>query len=183
MSATSWFIAGLLAGAALMLGTVLLWRLSREATLRSRRVLLAGGLTAAGIAAVAAGLSLALSAAPQTTPAPDDLALSASPPALAPSPASAPTRAASATAMSASAAMPPASMMAQILSTSGGARPGTAQPMDQAAAELAARLERQGGSAADWNLLAQAYDFLGRPQDARRARARAAKAGATQPTR
>jgi hypothetical protein len=162
MSATSWFLAGLIAGAAVMLGAVLLWRLSREATLRSRRVLLAGGLTAAGIAAVAAGLSLALSSAPPTAPAP--------------SPASAPTRAASA-------AMPPASMMAQILSTSGGARPGMAQPMDQAAAELGARLERQGGSAADWNLLAQAYDFLGRPEDARRARARAAKAGATQPTR
>jgi cytochrome c-type biogenesis protein CcmH len=48
------------------------------------------------------------------------------------------------------------------------------QSMEAAAAQLAARLARDGGSAADWDLLAKSYDFLGRPDDAQRARARAA---------
>jgi cytochrome c-type biogenesis protein CcmH len=50
---------------------------------------------------------------------------------------------------------------------------GTAQSMQDAVAGLEARLARDGGSPADWSLLAQAYDFMGRPDDARRARAKA----------
>ncbi len=49
-----------------------------------------------------------------------------------------------------------------------------AQSMDAAVAQLAARLARDGGSDADWDLLARAYDFLGRPEDAKRARAKIA---------
>ena len=48
--------------------------------------------------------------------------------------------------------------------------------MEAAASGLAARLAREGGSADDWKLLAQSYDFLGRADDARRARERAASA-------
>jgi len=55
---------------------------------------------------------------------------------------------------------------------------GQAQSMQDAVAGLEARLARDGGSPADWSLLAQAYDFMGRPDDARRARA---KAGNTAP--
>ena len=76
--------------------------------------------------------------------------------------------------------MPSAATMAQVLSMPGGNGGQSAEPMDQAAARLAERLESKGGTAADWNLLAQAYDFLGRPKDAQRARARAAQAGAGQ---
>jgi cytochrome c-type biogenesis protein CcmH len=47
----------------------------------------------------------------------------------------------------------------------------TAQSMQQAVAGLEARLARDGGTDADWELLARAYDFLGRPDDASRARA------------
>ena len=53
---------------------------------------------------------------------------------------------------------------------------GTAQSMQDAVAGLEARLARDGGSPADWTLLAQAYDFMGRPDDARRARAKAGNA-------
>ena len=44
--------------------------------------------------------------------------------------------------------------------------------MEAEVAKLEARLARDGGSAADWTLLAQAYEVLGRPDDARRARAK-----------
>jgi cytochrome c-type biogenesis protein CcmH/NrfG len=50
--------------------------------------------------------------------------------------------------------------------------------MEAEVAALEARLSRDGGTADDWTLLAKAYDFLGRPDDARRARARTAKPGA-----
>jgi cytochrome c-type biogenesis protein CcmH len=50
---------------------------------------------------------------------------------------------------------------------------GSAKSMQDSIAGLEARLARDGGSPADWSLLAQAYDFLGRTDDARRARARA----------
>jgi cytochrome c-type biogenesis protein CcmH len=53
---------------------------------------------------------------------------------------------------------------------------GNAQSMQDAVAGLEARLARDGGSPADWSLLAQAYDFLGRPDDAQRARAKAGNA-------
>ena len=46
-----------------------------------------------------------------------------------------------------------------------------ARSMDAAVAALEARLARGGGSDADWTLLAQAYEFQGRSQDAQRARA------------
>ena len=48
---------------------------------------------------------------------------------------------------------------------------GSAKSMEAEVAGLEARLSRDGGSPADWSLLAQAYDFLGRPDDAKRARA------------
>jgi cytochrome c-type biogenesis protein CcmH len=48
-----------------------------------------------------------------------------------------------------------------------------AQSMDAAVARLEARLARAGGSDADWELLAKAYEFVGRSDDARRARAHA----------
>ena len=41
-----------------------------------------------------------------------------------------------------------------------------AQSMDAAIARLEARLAREGGSDGDWELLAKAYDFLGRSDDA-----------------
>jgi cytochrome c-type biogenesis protein CcmH/NrfG len=44
---------------------------------------------------------------------------------------------------------------------------GGARSMDTEVAKLEARLARDGGSAADWTLLAQAYEVLGRPDDAR----------------
>jgi cytochrome c-type biogenesis protein CcmH len=50
---------------------------------------------------------------------------------------------------------------------------GKARSMEEATASLAARLERDGGSAEEWELLAKSYDFLGRTADASRARARA----------
>lgn len=48
-----------------------------------------------------------------------------------------------------------------------------AKSMDAEVAALEARLAREGGTPADWSLLAQAYDFIGRPEDAKRARAKA----------
>jgi cytochrome c-type biogenesis protein CcmH len=57
--------------------------------------------------------------------------------------------------------------------TTPGATDRTAKSMDAEVAGLEARLARDGGSPADWSLLAQAYDFLGRPEDAKRARAKA----------
>jgi cytochrome c-type biogenesis protein CcmH len=51
------------------------------------------------------------------------------------------------------------------------ASPAPAQSMEGAVASLEARLARQGGSDSDWELLAKAYDFLGRADDAKRARA------------
>src|SRR5207249_6790898 len=54
----------------------------------------------------------------------------------------------------------------------------SAKSMEAEVAALEARLARDGGTADDWTLLAKAYDFLGRPDDARRARARAANPAA-----
>jgi hypothetical protein len=62
-------------------------------------------------------------------------------------------------------------------SPAGAAPTGKAQSMESAAAGLEARLARDGGSAADWNLLAQSYEFLGRAADAQRARAHVSAAG------
>jgi cytochrome c-type biogenesis protein CcmH len=44
--------------------------------------------------------------------------------------------------------------------------------MGNAIASLQARLAKGGGSADDWELLAKSYEFLGRPEDASKARAR-----------
>jgi hypothetical protein len=49
----------------------------------------------------------------------------------------------------------------------------TAKSIDAEVAGLEARLAREGGKPADWSLLAQAHDFVGRPEDAKRARAKA----------
>jgi cytochrome c-type biogenesis protein CcmH len=43
--------------------------------------------------------------------------------------------------------------------------------MDSAIAALQARLAKGGGGADDWELLAKSYEFLGRPEDAKKARA------------
>jgi cytochrome c-type biogenesis protein CcmH len=59
----------------------------------------------------------------------------------------------------------------------GGSR--SARSMELEVSALAARLAREGGSEGDWALLAQAYDFLGRPEDAQRARAHSTAVGAT----
>src|SRR6516225_4921735 len=56
---------------------------------------------------------------------------------------------------------------------------GPAKSMQDAVAGLEARLARDGGSPGDWTLLAQAYDFMGRPDDAKRARAKAGTSPAT----
>jgi cytochrome c-type biogenesis protein CcmH/NrfG len=57
-----------------------------------------------------------------------------------------------------------------------------AQSMDAATAGLAARLAREGGSAEEWELLAKAYDFLGKSEEARLAREHQAPApGSTAP--
>jgi cytochrome c-type biogenesis protein CcmH/NrfG len=53
-----------------------------------------------------------------------------------------------------------------------------ARSLEEATAGLEARLARQGGSASDWTLLAQSYEFLGRTADAQRARERALSSGA-----
>lgn len=52
-----------------------------------------------------------------------------------------------------------------------GSNPGAAGSMDEMLARLEARLAGQGGSDADWELLAQTYEFVGRTDDARLARA------------
>jgi cytochrome c-type biogenesis protein CcmH len=65
--------------------------------------------------------------------------------------------------------------------------PGEApRSIEQATAELEQRLTRNGGTREDWLLLAQSYEFLGRNDDAARARAQAqgassASAGPAQP--
>lgn len=191
MSAPSWFMAGLLAGAAAMLGAVLLWRASRAAIRRGRQVLLAGGIMAVAAVAAVAGMSLAIDSHQGTTTATGESVMADSPtPTMppsgaTPSPAATPTPSAmsSPVAMSSTSTMPSASVMSRILAMPSTARAASAEPMDEAAANLADRLQRQGGTAADWNLLAQAYDFLGRPDEAQRARARAAAVGATQRSR
>jgi cytochrome c-type biogenesis protein CcmH len=48
----------------------------------------------------------------------------------------------------------------------------SAGSMDSAIAALEARLAKGGGSPDDWELLAKSFEFLGRPADAAKARAR-----------
>ncbi len=53
--------------------------------------------------------------------------------------------------------------------------------VEEATARLAKRLNEQGGSAADWNLLAQSYEFMGHSADAAEARKRAGTAPTAAP--
>ena len=75
----------------------------------------------------------------------------------------------------ATAAGPAAAADASIKSDAG------AKSMETEVAALEARLARDGGTSDDWTLLAKAYEFLGRPADAARARSHTPKpaAGAT----
>lgn len=73
----------------------------------------------------------------------------------------------------------PHNMASGMAGPTGGAAAANGAPaksMDAEVAALEARLARKGGTQADWTLLAQAYDFLGRKDDAQRARDRAASA-------
>lgn len=54
----------------------------------------------------------------------------------------------------------------------------TAGSMDDVTNKLAARLATQGGSDNDWQLLAESYDYLGRTEDAKAARAHVASTAA-----
>jgi hypothetical protein len=56
--------------------------------------------------------------------------------------------------------------------SSGPAPKSAAGSMDGAIAALEARLAKGGGSADDWELLAKSYEFMHRPEDAAKARAR-----------
>ena len=70
----------------------------------------------------------------------------------------------------ASAAAKPAAT-APMAASGDGASPQAAGSMEAATQALAARLAAQGGTDADWSLLAQSYDFLGRTDEAKQARA------------
>lgn len=59
-----------------------------------------------------------------------------------------------------------------IASGTGPATKANAGSMDAAIASLESRLAKGGGSADDWELLAKSFDFLGRPVEAKMARAR-----------
>lgn len=67
---------------------------------------------------------------------------------------------------------------AAIAGPSAGAPRAAAPGMEVVTARLAARLEAQGGTAEEWRLLAQSYDFLGRPEQAAAARERAGQSNA-----
>jgi cytochrome c-type biogenesis protein CcmH len=54
--------------------------------------------------------------------------------------------------------------------------------MQEVTARLEARLQHDGGSAADWELLAKSYEFLGQPAAAARARQNTATRGTAQQT-
>ena len=59
----------------------------------------------------------------------------------------------------------------------GASNGGRAQSMEVATAALQSRLDQQGGTPAEWQLLAKSYDFLGRPVEAAAARAHVSTAG------
>ena len=65
---------------------------------------------------------------------------------------------------------------------SASATAGPADSMESAVAQLEARVARDGGKRADWALLAQSYEFLGRTDDAQRARQKANEAESAAPT-
>jgi cytochrome c-type biogenesis protein CcmH len=62
--------------------------------------------------------------------------------------------------------------------TGGGAAVGGPASIEEVTARLAARLERESNDAGGWVLLAQSYEYLGRKEEAARARARATALGA-----
>jgi predicted Zn-dependent protease len=57
----------------------------------------------------------------------------------------------------------------------------SAGSLDEVTSKLAARLAAKGGSEADWRLLAESYDYMGKSQEAVDARAHIAVAAATVP--
>jgi cytochrome c-type biogenesis protein CcmH/NrfG len=59
----------------------------------------------------------------------------------------------------------------------GGSDASAAESMQESVARLEARLSRDGGKREDWLLLAQSYEFMGRTQDAQRAREKAEAGG------
>lgn len=170
MSATSWFIAGLLTGVSAVLAGFVLRRTLKQAVTGNRNVLFACGLAALGCAAAATAISVSLglhgNLVVTHTESNSHRATAAQEPA--------------SSAMTLGPELPSASTMAEMLSVGKKMGVKTAEPMDEAAARLAARLNAKGGTAADWNLLAQAYNFLGRTHDAELARARAAQLTAVQ---
>jgi cytochrome c-type biogenesis protein CcmH len=154
-----WFISGALVGATTTLVAIALWR----GTLNIRVLNLGGGrrrfaLAGAFVATFAAAAAIIYFAVGSRHP------LRVQPLASQPLTSSMATAAGSA-----------ADADASINSGAG------AKSMETEAAALEARLARDGGTSDDWNLLAKAYEFLGRPDDAARARAHTPKpaAGAT----
>jgi cytochrome c-type biogenesis protein CcmH len=82
------------------------------------------------------------------------------------------------------AAMTSAARDAGVSAAPGAAPPAgsaAAKSMQDAVAGLEARLARGGGSSDDWTLLGQAYEILGRAEDARRARAHTISPGPVGP--
>ena len=75
--------------------------------------------------------------------------------------------------------IPPEAAPASTAMTAAAGGNSSARSMELEVSALAARLARAGGAEGDWTLLAEAYDFLGRPEDAKRARGHIAAAGAT----
>ena len=76
----------------------------------------------------------------------------------------------------ASAGATPSAEVAQAASMTSAAATSQAGSMDDAVRALRARLATQGGPDQEWELLAQSYDFLGRPADAELARQHRASA-------
>jgi cytochrome c-type biogenesis protein CcmH len=154
-----WFIAGALVGATATLVAIPLWR----GTLNIRALALGGGrmrfaLAGAFVATFAAAAAIIYFAVGSRH------SLTAQPPTSQPL-----------TSSMATAAGPAAAADASIKSDAG------AKSMETEVAALEARLARDGGTSDDWTLLAKAYEFLGRPADAARARSHTPKpaAGAT----
>jgi cytochrome c-type biogenesis protein CcmH len=154
-----YFIAGVVVGVATSLIVVRMRHRARAPSVPRRWYLLAGAV-AASFTVVAAIMYLAIELRhpPQRLP---------------------PGSGATGTAAMASAARNEGATSAPGTAPSGGTA--AANSMQDAVAGLEARLAREGGSPAEWTLLAQAYEFLGRAEDARRARAHVANPGPVGP--
>lgn len=70
----------------------------------------------------------------------------------------------------------------EVAPPAGAAPPGKVPSMEEATARLEARLSQGGGSAQDWQLLVQSYEFMGRTADAQRARAHVIAPASPQPS-